>query len=356
MSTPDVAAPDEPVVDDIPKETRDDFLVLIGMLLVIAVPAAITLHAIKTPRLPLPVPPVTTDNPSPHGYTWSLLLFVFPCIALGWWVLAMHRGIPEKRAFWTTIGLMGPLWCLLDVFFGLTFFRFPNLGASIGTFPGYMFGRGWVNTIPVEEIGFYLLGFIAMLLVYIWGDEYLLRAYRRPRPTTPDAYCDLIAFHRPSVFVGAVLFALAWAYKAFGPHPYHKGFPGYFLFMLLATILPTILCFRIARPFINWRALMLTVFFILFLSIFWEATVGVPYQWWDYNRDQMVGIFIGAFTGLPLEAVLLWAFSAWAVVIIYETIHIVQMIGRREALRLLLNPRKAGVTAAAERTATRTYT
>jgi hypothetical protein len=327
-------------------EARKDVLVLVAMLLMIAIPAGLTLASIREPRPPVVIPADPALNPSPYGYTWSLLLFAVPDLVLGWWVLAMHRGRPAKRAFWITVGVLAPIWCLLDVFFGLTFFKFPNLGASVGTFWGYTFDHGWQNAIPIEEIGFYVFGFIAMLLVYIWGDEYLLAAYRKEAPRARAAIPGLLTFHVRSVVIGAALFGLAWLYKAAGPHDVRGGIPGYFLFMLAATIVPSMLCYRIAKPFINWRAMMLAMFYVLFVSIFWEATVGVPYQWWDYNREQMMGVFINAFTGLPLEAVVLWVFAAWAAVIVYETIYTLLHLGWRDARSLLTRQQPAGVTGA----------
>src|SRR5262245_55505779 len=153
--------------------------VIVGMVLVLFVPLALTLLSVKEPRAPMIIPASPAENPSPYGYTWSLLLFAIPDLVLGWWVLAMHPRPREKIAFWITIGTLVPLWCLLDIFFGLTFFTFPNLGASVGTFWGYTFSEGWKKAIPIEEIGFYALGFVAMLLVYIWGDEYWFASYKK---------------------------------------------------------------------------------------------------------------------------------------------------------------------------------
>jgi hypothetical protein len=211
----------------------------------------------------------------------------------------------------------------LDVFLGLTFFKFPNLGASWFQFWGYSFDQGWRKVIPIEEIGFYVFGFIAMLLVYIWGDEYWYAAYcpKRDVRQSPVPLRAWLSFHPTSLAVGVALFAAAYAYKKHGPHEYHEGFPGYFLFMLVACILPSALFLPIAKPFINWRAFSLSFFFVLLVSIFWEAGLALPYQWWDYHHAQMMGIFIGAFTNLPLEAVLLWMFASGTTVIVYELVH-----------------------------------
>ena len=47
---------------------RASFWVVLAMFGMIAVPAAITLHTVR----------VSTQNPTPYGYTVSLLLFIIP--------------------------------------------------------------------------------------------------------------------------------------------------------------------------------------------------------------------------------------------------------------------------------------
>ena len=46
----------------------------------------------------------------------------------------------------------------------------------------------------------------------------------------------------------------------------------------------------------------LTFIALVFVSVIWEATLGVPYQWWTYREDEMLGIFVTAWANLPLEA------------------------------------------------------
>jgi hypothetical protein len=60
--------------------------------------------------------------------------------------------------------------------------------------------------------------------------------------------------------------------------------------------------------------------FILLVSLFWEATIAVPNQWWGFQAKQTVGMFINGFCGLPVDEPLLWLGVTWATVIIYETI------------------------------------
>ncbi len=50
----------------------------------------------------------------------------------------------------------------------------------------------------------------------------------------------------------------------------------------------------------------------------WEATLALPYGWWDYNHNQMVGVFITPWSSLPIEAVVLWVAATWSNIAIYE--------------------------------------
>ena len=92
--------------------------------------------------------------------------------------------------------------------------------------------------------------------------------------------------------------------------------------MKCVSTIPSVGFFSTARPFINWRAFSLTLFMILLISLFWEATLAVPYGWWGYQPGEMVGLFIGAWAGLPIEAVLVWISVTYATTIVYEVLKI----------------------------------
>ena len=142
-----------------------DAKVLLGMGAVLVVPFILTLMTIQGPR---PLVTEIATNPTPHGYTWSLTLFIVPVVVLGLWVSLRPQNPIQKHAFWLTAGLLSGTGILLDVCFGLSFFTFINQGATLGaTFWGYSFGQGWQKTIPIEEIGFYTFGIVAVLLAYI---------------------------------------------------------------------------------------------------------------------------------------------------------------------------------------------
>lgn len=135
--------------------------------------------------------------------------------------------------------------------------------------------------------------------------------------------------------VGAVLFGLAWWIKRHGPENLRSGIPGYFLFIVAASVVPSVFCFRVAARLINWRAFAFAFSFIFLISLFWEATLGVPYQWWGYQPAQMMGLFVRAFCDLPLEAVLIWVFANWTTVLVHETILFAFNVGEKRSWRVL---------------------
>jgi hypothetical protein len=63
-------------------------------------------------------------------------------------------------------------------------------------------------------------------------------------------------------------------------------------------------------------------------SIFWEATLAAPYGWWSYQEWHMMGVFVGAWFGLPIEAVVLWLAVTFTTVMVYETYKILLSIRR----------------------------
>jgi hypothetical protein len=312
-----------------------DLFAVAALMAMLAV--ASTLAIIRIGVSQRPVDPAL--NPSPLGYTFSLALFILPCVVFGIWIWRSPRAAEQRRACVITLLLLIPLGFILDVFFGRLFLRFPNLDATVGILlPGYdlhtgwrgLLGSGWEPALPVEEFAFYGLGFIAMLLAYIWGDEILFRANKvddgQRTPRVFRGWKTTLLFW---LAVGAVLFSIAWIIRRAVPSQSGAAFPGYFLFLLIASIVPSLFCAPIAFQFINWRALATAWLFVLAISQFWEASLGVPYGWWAYVPDQMMGIFLKPHCDLPIEAVLVWTLGTWTTVIIYETILTALHAGRK---------------------------
>ena len=290
------------------------------MLAIIAVPVGITLHTVRVPA----VSQIIGENPTPYGYSWSLLLFVVPIVVIGGWFLPSEGVQVPKRTFWRTIGILVPIGCGLDFFFAHKFFVFPNSAATVGIGAPALGG-----SVPVEEYVFYFTGFLAVLLIYIWLSEYWLLAYTTPASANEARQVRrLLSFHIESLLVALALIAVAFLYKKLrSPSP--EGFPTYFTVLVLGGLVPSICFFQIARRFINWRAFSLTIFMILLISMFWEATLAVPYGWWGYQKTEMVGLFIGAWSGLPIEAVAVWIAVTYGTAIIYEIVKLWQASGKR---------------------------
>jgi hypothetical protein len=293
--------------------------IVIGMLAMVIIPAAIALHSVRFPSQLV----ATNPNPSPYGYTSSLLLFVVPIVVIGFWFLPSEGLNIPHRAFWRTIAILVPFGWLLDVVCAQWFFYFPNREATLGLLAPAL-GKG----VPIEEYLFYLTGFLTILLLYVWLSEYWLAAY-----TVPDYRSEanltgrLLQFHPTSLIVGLVLIGCAIAYKKWFAVP-HDGWPWYFCVLVIGGLVPAVGFFPVARRLINWRALSMTIFFVLLVSMLWEATLALPYGWWKYQHRQMVGIFVGAWSGLPIEAVLVWLAVSYGTVILFETVKVWQASGR----------------------------
>src|SRR5262249_51821399 len=132
-------------------QERRAFYVVFAIAAALIVPAAIALRSVIHPG----VFQATSDNPTPLGYTWSLLLFIIPIAALGGWFTCRADLQFPRKAFWRTLAVLTPLGFLLDLLFGNVFFVFPNKSSTIGWEIPAVGGA-----IPVEEFVFYLAGFM----------------------------------------------------------------------------------------------------------------------------------------------------------------------------------------------------
>jgi hypothetical protein len=186
---------------------------------------------------------------------------------------------------------------------------------------------------PLEGYVFYFTGFLADLLLYIWLGEFWVAAYNViDYPGEARSVSKLLQFHPTSLILAYGMIGGAWFYKKHWALPMDKaGFPGYFAFLVTGALVPAVAAFPVAKRFINWRALSLTLFFMLLVSLLWEVTLGLPYQWWCFQHHQMIGLFIGAWSGLPIEEVFVWIAVTYATVIVYETVKV--FIASRQSVR-----------------------
>src|SRR5213080_3986017 len=302
------------------REGAKPFYVVFAIAAALVVPAAIALRTVIHPV----ILQATSDNPTPLGYTWSLLLFIIPIAALGWWFACRPDLQFPRKAFWRTIAVLAPLGFVLDLLFGNAFFIFPNKSATLGLeIPAVG------DAIPVEEFVFYLTGFMLVLLSYIWCDEYWMAAYNVPdyKQAAKDIP-RIVRFHFASVILGLVLIATAIVYRKFVSGA-SDGFPWYFIYLVCASLIPSAGFFYTAGRFINWRAFSFTFFLLLLISLLWEVTLAMPYGWWEYRSNILIGLHIGAWSGLPIEAVCVWLAVSFTTVITYEVIKIWKALGTR---------------------------
>jgi hypothetical protein len=299
--------------------------VTVAMLAMVILPAALTLHSVHTG-------PVKIDygaDTSPYGYTLSLLLFIVPSAAIAFWFLPGEGLTISRRAFFWTLGLMFPIGGALDFFLAQYFFVYPNAAATLGIKAPAL--GSWV---PIEEYAFYLFGFITVLLLYIWLDEYWLSKYTIPADAKERITFDrLLRFHPASLILAVVLIVGAFLYQHCVVRV-HGIFPGYFIYLVLCALLPSSALLPGARPVINWRALSLTLFMMLVTSLMWEVTLALPYGWWNFRDQQMLGLRITAWSGLPVEEIYVWIAVSYSTVILYEIVKRWKGSGRpmREAL------------------------
>jgi hypothetical protein len=267
----------------------------------------------------------------PYGYTRSLVLFIVPLAALGWWWLRQRDRVLPKRAVRWTLAVLLPLGFVLDLLFANTFFRFPDHEAVLGhctaggswwrSLPFCIPARG--GGVPIEEFVFYLTGFMVVLFAYVWADELWLARYNVPDYVSAAAKLDrIVRFDRSALTLGLALLAAVFVLReTVGGDP-SEGWPGYASYLIAAAVVPSVGLYRTVRDFINWRAFTFVFFHILLVSLLWEATLALPLGWWDYDPRWMVGIHIEEWADLPLEAVFVWLAVTFTTVIVYESVKI----------------------------------
>lgn len=255
-----------------------------------------------------------------YNYTWSLLIFVLPIVAILWWFFRTPEDEfkHSKRAFFVTLVLLVASGAVLNLLFADDFFAYPNtdavLGCSICSIPALdFFSIDWEHPIPIEEFGFYSFGFLTMLLVYMWGDLHFFAAYRREPDESVHKRLIQLSWG-PFVIAAALLLAGTLVKRLFGG----GGFPGYLAYLLFVPFLVTTLLYRTALRRINWRAYTFMFVTILGTSVAWEVSLGLPHRWWAYQPAPMMGLYFAKWSNIPIEAILVWFLAAIATTVTFE--------------------------------------
>jgi hypothetical protein len=284
---------------------RQSIGLIVMMVLLIAVPMAITLNTVKLPVKPIIL---TGDGTSPHGYTVSLLLWITPIVAMLAWLIPSSKLKMPRMAFIVTMAIMFPMGLSLDFFFASKFFLFKNLAATMGIMLPVVGG-----VVPVEEFIYYFIAPMATLLLYIWFDEYWLSKYHVA--TTIPA--KLVKWNWGAFILGFLLIVAGILIKK---STGTAGFPGYYTFAIVMGFVPTMFFMPAFRANCNWRAFSATFFFTVMVASLWELTLAARYGWWLYQPDQMLGIFIKGWSGLPVEETLVWMSLPVCSIMTFETV------------------------------------
>ena len=273
-----------------------DVSVLFAIIAVIVIPAMFTLNTVKVPITGSDV----KLNPTPLGYTVSLLIYLVPVLALYWWFsrrcpegdgairrnsrVVLGRLLAPPREYrldyrrsayrWTLLTLI-PLGFLLDIVFGYAFLTFNNREAtltSIPLFPAFDLSKGQLVSAHSGR-GVRVLHAWASWrscpstsgATRTWLDRYNVPDYEVP-PSGTRGLPPFIAQVqiRTPLIVSIALVSAAFVYKRLLAPPFaHEGFPWYFTFLVVASLFPAILLFRSTQRFINWRAVSFTVFWVV---------------------------------------------------------------------------------------------
>jgi hypothetical protein len=262
------------------------------------------------------VPKEVAATASPRGYTRSLVLFLAPIAALlGWF--ARHPEVQlARRALVWTLGLLLPTGIALDFLLAERLLRFEHWETTLGI-PFPVVG----GVVPIEELLFYLAGFVAVLLTYVWADEHWLSRYNIPDYAARAGEVPaLLRWDWRAVYAGAAIAAMGTAWKAWVVE--EPGLPLYLYYLVAVAVVPTAALLGSTVAFVNWQAFSFTYLAILLVSLVWEVTLAMPYGWWDYQPQSMTGIAIAPWWGLPLEAVLVWLVVTYTTVVTYEAVKI----------------------------------
>jgi hypothetical protein len=255
-----------------------------------------------------------------HGYSWSLSLFAGPSLI----ILVLYRKrrwlSEARRPLSTALALLVPMGVLLNLLFAGRFFVYPNRDAVVGVYLRGLSGGG--AGIPVEEFAFYLLGFLALMLVYLWARHELYPW--APPPPAPARSRPLLGL----VLSLAALLAACALKRALGG----RGAPEYFVYLAGVPLPVTLAWLPKVRARVHWGAFAFVGMALLGVSVLWEVSLAVPNGWWGYRPGAMLGLFVAPWHGLPVEAVAVWFLSALSAVVTLET-------AQARALRTTAAPR-----------------
>ena len=242
---------------------------------------------------------------------WGIpILYLWPVFNM----LTVEGTGRRRRALRYAAGTIVVLGIVLDFLLGFLTLRFPGCSEPAGSTP-YLWCLPAVHgRIPVEELLFYVMGPVAIVLVYACADERWLSKYN-PHDDLLDLKLIQLSPRLAIVAAGAAVMALVlWRVNG--------NFPTYFVFISAGALLPAMLLYRTIGNLTNWPAFAVTMLYVIVTSLIWEVTLAIPRQWWGYEPSGMMGFTIAAWSRgdaiFPVEAAIVWLFAPFSSILTYE--------------------------------------
>ena len=260
--------------------------------------------------------PLALDAVGRLTYFTSLALWGIPILYL--WpvfstITAEGTGRRRRALRWSAGTIVG-LGVVLDFLLGFLTLRFPGCSAPAGEGPYLWCLPAVGGRIPIEELLFYAMGPVAMVLVYACADELWLSRYN-PKEDLLDL--TLIQPSRSLMMAAAGVAVAALVIWRVNGH-----FPTYFAFLSAGALLPAMFLYRAIGSLANWPAFAVTTLYVIITSLIWEVTLAIPRQWWGYEPSGMIGLTITAWSRgdaiFPVEAAVVWLFAPLSTILIYE--------------------------------------
>jgi hypothetical protein len=257
-------------------------------------------------------------------YASSLLFWLVPAFLLWPRVARLtDKGGRRRRAMAVTILEIVVLGIVLDFILGRWVLSFDQREPT-----PYLLWLDvpWLQAhVPLEELLFYALAPVAMLLVYVWCDEYWMAAYNPVQLRAERARRNVHAVRLSSgpVVVGVASEILGlWIWTLHGSP---GSLPVYYTFLAVAAFAPAAFLFERVSDLVNWRAFGITLLYVVLTSILWEPVLALPRAWWWYQPTAMIGIWIAPLSlvnerPLPIEAAIVWIYASFTCVLSYEAV------------------------------------
>jgi hypothetical protein len=242
---------------------------------------------------------------------WGIpILYLWPVFSV---ITADGTGRRRRALRWTA-GAIVVLGIVLDFLLGYLTLRFPGCSEPAGASPYVWCLPAVRGEIPVEELLFYGMGPVAIVLVYACADERWLSRYN-PKDDLVDLKLIQLSPRLMIVAAGAAITALVlWRVNG--------SFPTYFAFLAAGALLPAMFLYRATGNLTNWPAFAVTTLYVIVTSLIWEVTLAIPRQWWGYEPSGMIGLTIAAWSRgdaiFPVEAAVVWLFAPFSSILTYE--------------------------------------